>query len=125
MTRLACLLTAVLVLAPGALLAQRPAGDGARDRQDIRADRRDLRHDRRDVRSDKRDIVNDRRDVRSDRRDLAGDARDIRSDRAEGGLRTVLKLQRVGSQRYFDAAGFPGRTVGLDAVSAKQKTAGK
>lgn len=49
----------------------------------------------------------------------------IRSDAAEGGLRTVLKLQRVGSQRYFDAAGFPGRTVGLDVDGAKQKTAGK
>jgi arylsulfatase A-like enzyme len=49
----------------------------------------------------------------------------IRSDAAAGGLRTVLKLQRVGSQRYFDAAGFPGRTVGLDADNAKQKTAGK
>jgi hypothetical protein len=40
------------------------------------------------------------------------------------GLRTVLRLQRVGAQRYFDAAGFPGRTVGLDA-EGKQKTAGK
>jgi arylsulfatase A-like enzyme len=49
----------------------------------------------------------------------------IRSDAAAGGLRTVLKLQRVGSQRYFDAAGFPGRTVGLDADNAKQKTGGK
>jgi hypothetical protein len=29
------------------------------------------------------------------------------------------------SQRYFDAAGFEGRTVGLDADGAKQKTAGK
>jgi hypothetical protein len=39
----------------------------------------------------------------------------------------VLSFQRVGSQRYFDAAGFPGRTVGLDAEPAggKQKTAGK
>ena len=48
----------------------------------------------------------------------------IRSEPANG-LRTVLKLQRVGSQRYFDAAGFPGRTVGLDGDGAKQKTAGK
>jgi hypothetical protein len=48
----------------------------------------------------------------------------IRSEPANG-LRTVLKLQRVGSQRYFDVAGFPGRTVGLDADSPKQKTAGK
>lgn len=30
------------------------------------------------------------------------------------GLRTVLQLQTVGKQRYFDVAGFPGRTVGLD-----------
>jgi len=42
------------------------------------------------------------------------------------GLRTVLSYQRVGSQRYFDAAGFPGRTVGLEAeAKGKQKTAGK
>ena len=30
-------------------------------------------------------------------------------------LKTVVKYQRVLAQRYFDAAGFPGRTVGLDA----------
>lgn len=48
----------------------------------------------------------------------------VKSEPAANGLRTVLKLQRVGSQRYFDAAGFPGRTVGLDA-EGKQKTAGK
>src|SRR3569833_2768079 len=48
----------------------------------------------------------------------------IRSEPANG-LRTVLKLQRVSSQRNNNAAGFPGRTVGLDADSAKQKTAGK
>jgi arylsulfatase A-like enzyme len=29
------------------------------------------------------------------------------------GLSTVLQYQQVGSTRYFDAAGFPGRTVGL------------
>jgi len=39
------------------------------------------------------------------------------------GLRTVLQFQRVGAQRYFDAAGFPGRTVGLDG--GQQKTAGR
>jgi arylsulfatase A-like enzyme len=32
---------------------------------------------------------------------------------APGGLRTVLEAQSVGATRYFDAAGFPGRTVGL------------
>ena len=49
----------------------------------------------------------------------------IVSKPAANGLRTVVKFQRVLSQRYFDAAGFPGRTVGLDAESGQQKTAGK
>jgi Type I phosphodiesterase / nucleotide pyrophosphatase len=41
------------------------------------------------------------------------------------GLKTVLQFQRVGEQRYFDVAGFPGRTLGLEAEGGKQKTAGK
>ncbi len=49
----------------------------------------------------------------------------IVSKPAANGLQTVVKYQRVLSQRYFDAAGFPGRTVGLDIESGKQKTAGK
>jgi Type I phosphodiesterase / nucleotide pyrophosphatase len=49
----------------------------------------------------------------------------ITSKPAANGLRTVVKFQRVLSQRYFDVAGFPGRTVGLDADAGKQKTAGK
>ena len=40
---------------------------------------------------------------------------------AANGLRTVLQFQRVLDQRYFDAAGFPGRTVGLPETV---KTAG-
>ena len=44
---------------------------------------------------------------------------------AANGLQTIVKYQRVLSQRYFDAAGFAGRSVGLDAESGKQKTAGK
>jgi predicted AlkP superfamily pyrophosphatase or phosphodiesterase len=44
---------------------------------------------------------------------------------AANGLKTVVKYQRVLSQRYFDAAGFPGRTVGLEAETGKQKTAEK
>ena len=43
---------------------------------------------------------------------------------AANGLQTIVKYQRVLSQRYFDAAGFPGRTVGLEA-EGKQKTAGQ
>ena len=49
----------------------------------------------------------------------------VKSAPAANGLRTVLKFQRVLSQRYFDAAGFAGRTVGLEAEGGKQKTAGK
>jgi type I phosphodiesterase/nucleotide pyrophosphatase len=48
-----------------------------------------------------------------------------KSQAAANGLRTVLNFQRVGSQRYFDAAGFPGRTVGLDAEGGKAKSAEK
>jgi type I phosphodiesterase/nucleotide pyrophosphatase len=44
---------------------------------------------------------------------------------AANGLQTVLKFQRVLTQRYFDVAGFPGRTLGLDAETGKQKTAGQ
>ena len=47
----------------------------------------------------------------------------ITSKPAPNGLKTVVKFQRVQSYRYFDVAGFPGRTLGLEAE--KQKTAGK
>jgi hypothetical protein len=48
-----------------------------------------------------------------------------KSKKSENGLQTVLNFQRVGSQRYFDTAGFPGRTLGLELDTGKQKTAGK
>ena len=38
------------------------------------------------------------------------------SDPAPNGLATVINMQRVGETRYFDAAGFPGRTVGLSTT---------
>src|SRR5258708_6508120 len=47
------------------------------------------------------------------------------SQPAANGVQTVLKFQRVLSTRYFDVAGFAGRTLGLDADGGKQKTAGK
>jgi len=37
----------------------------------------------------------------------------VASAPAANGQKTVLEYQRVGDQRYFDAAGVPGRTVGL------------
>jgi hypothetical protein len=49
----------------------------------------------------------------------------VSSRASANGLKTVLKFQRVGEQRYFDVAGFPGRTLGLEAEGGKQKTAGK
>jgi predicted AlkP superfamily pyrophosphatase or phosphodiesterase len=39
--------------------------------------------------------------------------RTIQSDPAANGARTILNLQEVGENRYFDAAGFAGKTVGL------------
>lgn len=37
----------------------------------------------------------------------------LASKPAANGLKTVLDYQQVGGTRYFDAAGYPGRTVGL------------
>jgi hypothetical protein len=41
--------------------------------------------------------------------------RSLASRPGPGGLRTILRTQSVGATVYFDAAGFPGRTVGLGA----------
>jgi hypothetical protein len=43
-------------------------------------------------------------------------SRVVMSDPAPNGLATVLNMQMVGTTRYFDAAGFPGRTVGLTST---------
>src|SRR5208282_1061996 len=43
-------------------------------------------------------------------------SRVITSDPAPNGLATVVNTQIVGDTRYFDAAGFPGRTVGLSST---------
>jgi hypothetical protein len=43
-------------------------------------------------------------------------SRMVASEPAANGLVTVLDMQTVGTTRYFDAAGFPGRTVGLSAT---------
>ena len=37
----------------------------------------------------------------------------IQSAPAENGARTILNFQQVGEQRYFDAAGFAGKAIGL------------
>ena len=44
-----------------------------------------------------------------------------RSSPSETGLATVLVGQRVGQMRYFDAAGFSGRTVGMDERKAASR----
>jgi hypothetical protein len=49
-------------------------------------------------------------------------SRVVRSDPAPNGLVTVLNMQMVGSTRYFDSAGFPGRTVGLSATPLPSAT---
>jgi hypothetical protein len=38
------------------------------------------------------------------------------SEPAANGLATVINMQAVGETRYFDAGGFPGRTVGLSTT---------
>ncbi len=45
-------------------------------------------------------------------------SRTLTSRPASDGLRTVLNFQTVGAQRYFDSAGFPGRTIGLKVEEA-------
>lgn len=44
---------------------------------------------------------------------VSSSSQSVASQPAANGLQTVLKYQTVGSTRYFDAAGFSGRTVGL------------
>jgi hypothetical protein len=43
---------------------------------------------------------------------------------ASNGLQTMLRLQTVGDNSYFDAAGFPGRTVGLELPNADTRRRG-
>jgi arylsulfatase A-like enzyme len=47
--------------------------------------------------------------------DVQATRRTIQSAPAQNGVRTILNFQQVGEQRYFDAAGFTGKAVGLDA----------
>jgi arylsulfatase A-like enzyme len=42
----------------------------------------------------------------------------LRSGPSAAGLQTVVEYQQVGQTRYFDAAGFPGRTIGLSEKPA-------
>jgi hypothetical protein len=43
----------------------------------------------------------------------------VRSEPDPSGLRTVVLMQTVGDTRYFDAAGYPGRTLGLPADAGR------
>jgi hypothetical protein len=45
----------------------------------------------------------------------------MRSDPDTASLRTILDYQLVGNTRYFDAAGFPGRTIGLNLTTVAGK----
>jgi Type I phosphodiesterase / nucleotide pyrophosphatase len=48
-------------------------------------------------------------------------SRVVISEPAPNGLSTVLNMQAVGETRYFDAAGFPGRTVGLTTTALPER----
>jgi arylsulfatase A-like enzyme len=45
----------------------------------------------------------------------------IRAPRANGAIRTMLEYQQVGSRRYFDAGGTPGRTLGLSESASTSR----
>ena len=49
-------------------------------------------------------------------------SRVLTSEPAPNGLVTVLDMQQVGETRYFDVAGFPGRTVGLSITAVPGAT---
>jgi arylsulfatase A-like enzyme len=49
----------------------------------------------------------------------------LASEPSSTGLRTILNYQTVGDAKYFDAAGFEGRTVGLEARTDAAVAAGK
>ena len=49
-------------------------------------------------------------------------SRVVTSEPASNGLATILNMQMVGNTRYFDAAGFPGRTVGLSTAALPSAT---
>jgi len=46
----------------------------------------------------------------------------VTSNPAPNGLMTVIDMQMVGVTRYFDVAGFPGRTVGLSTTALPSAT---
>ena len=46
----------------------------------------------------------------------------VTSEPAANGLMTVIDMQQVGTTQYFDVAGFPGRTVGLSAITLPAST---
>lgn len=58
------------------------------------------------------EALKDGKPVRSRRTDSV-------SKRGDNGLRTIVNMQFVGETCYFDAAGFPGRTVGLKVPNAR------
>lgn len=50
------------------------------------------------------------------------ESKTLTSEPSAAGLRTILNYQMVGETRYFDAAGFEGRTVGLHPESTTAAT---
>ena len=49
-------------------------------------------------------------------------SRVVTSEPAPNGITTVVDMQIVGTTRYYDAAGFPGRTVGLSSTALPSAT---
>jgi hypothetical protein len=45
----------------------------------------------------------------------------LRAEPGANGLATTLNYSQIGTTRYFSAAGFPGRTVGLTEHRAESR----
>jgi type I phosphodiesterase/nucleotide pyrophosphatase len=52
---------------------------------------------------------------------VAFEAKSIKSEPASNGQVTKLNYQLVGKTKYFDAAGFPGRSIGLGAADESER----
>jgi arylsulfatase A-like enzyme len=52
---------------------------------------------------------------------VAFETKSMKSDPASNGQVTELRYQLVGKTKYFDAAGFPGRSVGLEQANVNER----
>jgi hypothetical protein len=54
-------------------------------------------------------------------KNVAFETKSMKSEPASNGQVTELNYQIVGKTKYFDAAGFPGRSIGIDAANDSER----